>query len=104
MNAGSVGQQRVSFGDCVIPKHQILMSKCSGYKHNNSWGKNSFCGGEYGVGAPQTFKPNIKIMKTFMNLKGNLEDGIHNLGQQDNQRLRKINWEILKPIMAFDPM
>ena len=60
----------------------------------NSWGKSSFYGGEYGAGAPQIFKPKLKIMKTTKTLKTNKKEGMYKEGHQ-------INWMVLEPIMML---
>ena len=42
INAQNLRQQHVTFGECIIPKHQAALIKYSGHKKDNSWGKSSF--------------------------------------------------------------
>lgn len=60
----------------------------------NFWGKHSFHGGEYGAGAPQIFKPQLKIIKNAKILKTNQKEGMYKQGHQ-------INWAVLEPIMML---
>ena len=75
------------------------MRKYSGYKHNNSWGKTSFCGGEYGVGHQGQLVKTKGTSRTKMNI---IKAKKYKWMKKHHEDFKDVNWTILKPIIAFD--
>ena len=86
--------EQITLGNNFTPQQQQQLGAKNNGSQVNSWGKSFFHGGEYGAGAPQIFKPQLKIIKTTKIFKTNQKEGMYKQGHQ-------INWAVLEPIMML---
>ena len=100
MAIGTLMKKHVTFGECIIPEHHISMRKYSGYKHNNSWGKTSFCGGEYDVGHQGQSIKTKGTSRTKMNI---IKANKYKCMKKHHEDFKEVNWTILKLIIVFIP-
>ena len=81
-------KEQITFGNTFIPQQQTRARNNRSHEHVNSWGKSSFHGGEYGVGASH----NQAKIQTMMMPKEN----------QNCSLSQEINWQIFNSIIIVN--